>query len=87
LTGTAGEKAGMELGLGLECVEVGLLMLHGFNMGAEAFVGLPHWKLLDVRGSAISVFNADRIAKLSTSQDRSTAHRESPFHQIVLAFT
>jgi hypothetical protein len=76
----------MKLGLGEECVEVSLLMLHGFNMGAEGFVGLAHWKLLDVRGGAVGAFNADRITELSALQDRSTAHRESPFHQMVLAF-
>ena len=56
----------MELGLGEECVEVSLLMLHGFDMGTKGFVGLTHWKLLDQRGGAIRAFNADWIAKLAT---------------------
>jgi hypothetical protein len=86
LTGTAGEETGMKLGLGEECVEVSLLMLHGFNMGAEGFAGPTHWKLLDVRGGAVGTFNVDRIAKLSALQDRSAAHRKLPFHQMVLAF-
>jgi hypothetical protein len=50
LTGTAGKETGMKLGLGKECVEVSPLMLHGLNVGAKSFVGLTHWKLLDVRG-------------------------------------
>jgi hypothetical protein len=52
----------------------------------RVFVGLTHWKLLDVRGGAVGPFNADRIAKLSALQDRSAAHCESPFHQMVLVF-
>jgi hypothetical protein len=55
----------MKLGLGEECVEVSLLMLYEFNMGAKGFVGLAHWKLIDMRGVAVGTFNADKIAKLS----------------------
>jgi hypothetical protein len=65
LTGAASEEAGVKFGLGEEGVVVGLLVLHGFDVSAQGFIGLSDGELFDSRFGAIRIADTDGVTKFA----------------------